>query len=331
MKKLQLAMEFCRKHPEMPTRGLSKMLYDQFPKHFKNSEDARHKVRKCRGEAGAMMRQKFQKKIAEIKSLPPKRVPIPHGVSELGAWEPYRIDGPATVLVLSDIHVPFHEAAVVEIALEHAAKHFDTTHVLFNGDFIDCYAESYFENNPDLRDFPGELNTSRQMIAAIRSYFPTQKFIYKNGNHEERHEKYIWAKAEELYGVSEINLDSLMKFKEFEIDLVPLKRPVHAGKLSILHGHEYSAMYSNQVNAARWIFMRGKSLAMCGHFHQTSQHSENTLDGKVISTWSVGCMCNLHPRYRPLNNWNHGFAVVQVDQDGAFTAHNFRIMHGKVW
>jgi hypothetical protein len=70
---------------------------------------------------------------------------------------------------------------------------------------------------------------------------------------------------------------------------------------------------------------------LCGHFHQSSSHSEKDLDQKVITCFSTGCCCQMSPAYRPINNWNHGFAMCEVDKDDAFNVHNYRIFGGKLF
>jgi hypothetical protein len=99
----------------------------------------------------------------------------------------------------------------------------------------------------------------------------------------------------------------------------------------VLHGHEYRFPITNPVNPARGLFLRAKALAMCFHFHQTSQHSERNLAGKIMSTWSIGGLMDLHPDYRPLNNWNHGFAIVPFNSSGEFEVESYRIIGGKAY
>ena len=50
-----------------------------------------------------------------------------------------------------------------------------------------------------------------------------------------------------------------------------------------------------------------------------------------MSTWSTGCLCDLHPDYRPLNNWNHGFAIVEVAKDGTFQVQNKTVINGTIY
>ena len=41
------------------------------------------------------------------------------------------------------------------------------------------------------------------------------------------------------------------------------------------------------------------------------------------------CLSELHPEYMPLNKWNHGFAWVELDNNGKdYQFHNKRIYKG---
>jgi hypothetical protein len=46
---------------------------------------------------------------------------------------------------------------------------------------------------------------------------------------------------------------------------------------------------------------------------------------KETFCWSTGCLCDLTPDYSRVNRWNHGFAVVEVDEAGSFNVDNLRI------
>jgi hypothetical protein len=49
-----------------------------------------------------------------------------------------------------------------------------------------------------------------------------------------------------------------------------------------------------------------------------------------MACWSVGCLCNLTPAFRPVNDWNHGFAIVYYHEDGTFSVENKTIIEGMV-
>ena len=65
---------------------------------------------------------------------------------------------------------------------------------------------------------------------------------------------------------------------------------------------------------------------MCGHCHTTSEHTDKNIQGAILTTWSVGCVCDLSPDYAPYGNWNWGFALVDVEKNGNFTVENHRIL-----
>ena len=86
---------------------------------------------------------------------------------------------------------------------------------------------------------------------------------------------------------------------------------------------------NSPVNPARGLFLKGYECAIESHYHRTSEHTEPTLLDKVITTWSLGCLCDLHPDYAPLNKWNHGFGLLYIDDKG-WKFVNKRIVQGEV-
>jgi hypothetical protein len=53
--------------------------------------------------------------------------------------------------------------------------------------------------------------------------------------------------------------------------------------------------------------------------------------GNVTTTWSVGCLSELHPAYMPINKWNWGVASVELDTNKKdFIVHNKRISKGRI-
>jgi hypothetical protein len=136
-------------------------------------------------------------------------------------------------------------------------------------------------------------------------------------------------KAGELEGVDEFNLENIIKARAEGIEVIGDKRIIKAGGLNVIHGHEFPNAGFGPVNIARGLFNKGKASALQGHNHQTSEHTEPDMNGKIITTFSVGCLCELHPAYMPLNKWNHGFAMVDIDGEN-FEVRNKRIYKGKI-
>lgn len=243
---------------------------------------------------------------------------------------PCQIVGPARVGVLSDIHAPFHALEPLELALAYLDR-FDPTHILLNGDTLDAEAVASWDKDPAKKDFWGEIEAAHQILDHIRHRFPRAMVYLKQGNHEARLQLYLWRKAPELAGLFSLTIAGILELEKRGITEIPSLTRIRLGKLLVIHGHEYRFSISNPVNPARGIYLRAAVSAMCAHFHQISQHSHRNGHGQLVTTWSTGCLCQLEPDYAPLNNWGHGFATVEVSEDGSFNVSNLRIIHGKVY
>jgi hypothetical protein len=198
-----------------------------------------------------------------------------------------------------------------------------------NGDTCDFYGLSRWEKDPRKRKFSQELEDTKKFLRSLKEAFDVPIY-FKVGNHEERLESYLRIKAPELLDVNEFQLDILLNFGELGIELITDKTIIKAGNLNIAHGHEFGRSVFSPVNPARGYYMKSKTSTMCGHNHQTSEHTEPDLNGKITTVWSTGCLCELHPMYMPVNKWNHGFAIVNVAKNGSFDVDNYRIIEGKI-
>lgn len=332
--KIDTAREFIRSNGLMPdgkrtpTLKLARMLYAANSLLFKDVEQARLSIRKATGKAGDAYRTKMGHKELFITDLAPKN-PYNLPKSDETIYEPHVLKG-ERIGGLFDIHVPYHNIPALTGAIGWLkTKEPDT--IFIGGDGIDCHQLSRFVKDPKKRSFAFELDTLGELIYAIRTEFPNARIEYKEGNHEERYNAFLYQKAGELHGVPEFTLEALIK-KRCGDDIVFIgnKRIVKAGDLNIIHGHEFFGGGFSPVNIARGLFLKAKVSCMQGHNHQTSEHTETDMNGKITTTWSVGCLSELHPDYMPLNKWNHGFAFIEVEKSGDFQVHNKRIHKGEV-
>jgi 3',5'-cyclic AMP phosphodiesterase CpdA len=244
--------------------------------------------------------------------------------SKAEPWEPHVLGVVGTVGVLSDIHVPYHS----EIALGAAVADLKSSGIdalILNGDIADFYAISRWDKNPAKRNFKAELEQVRQTLAWIRSEFPSIPIVFKLGNHEERWRLWLFQHAPEISDEPEMSLTNWLRLDRNDITLVEDQRPIMAGKLPVLHGHEKGKGISAPVNQARGAFLRLHHTVLEGHGHRTSGHCEPDMFGNEVFCWSTGCLCDLRPEYARLNKWNHGFASVEVHADGSFDVSNHRI------
>lgn len=316
----------------LPTKTLAGLIYSENKDAFKNKEDCRGTIRYYRGQKGAALRKRASHPTEKAEHAKAYGIANPFGLpdSDEDEWEPYVLPKAATrILLLSDIHVPYHNIQALTKAIEYG-KEKKVNAVVLNGDTLDCYALSRYEKDPRKRGFAEELEACRQLLGIIQKELNCPVY-FKLGNHEERYEAYMRIKAPEILGCPEFTLDTLLRFGEYGVQLIQDKRIIKAGKLNIMHGHEFGRSVFSPVNPARGYYMRAKSHVIAGHNHQVSNHTESNLEGKIVSAWSTGCLCELHPQYMPINKWSHGFAYIEVDPETKdFEVDNLTIVNGKV-
>lgn len=232
------------------------------------------------------------------------------------------------MVILGDIHVPYHDAFALKAALQYA-KEIKPDAIYLNGDILDMHSMSRFTTKPSERNLTLELDLGRQFFALLRNSFPEIPIFYKFGNHEDRFDHYLWNNARELDDV--VSLQDLLKIKDHNITHVDSMTPAKFGKLYIIHGHEMRGGMFAPVNIARTIKLKTLVNTITNHFHQRQEFIQKDMAGGVSGCWSVGCLCGLKPRYMPINNWSHGFAVVtRSDDKGNFELENKAIINGRI-
>lgn len=312
---------------EMPTLKLARILFSENNLLFKDIEDARSVLRKIEGKGGNTSRYKQTHKMEEARSKNPYNLPE----SDESIYEPFIISGHKHIGLISDIHIPYHSISCVTCAIDKFIQ-VGIDALILNGDILDCYMMSRFEKDPRLRSFSEELEALAEFMVSIKAALPGVKIFYKNGNHEERVDMYIYRKAHELVGVPEFSLTEVIRKRVGEdVEIIGDKRVIQVNELDIIHGHEFGQGFFSPVNVARGLSLRAKTNAIQGHNHQVSEHTETDLRGRLKTTWSLGCACELNPKYLPINKWSHGFATVEVDPNGTdFHVNNYRVKNGRI-
>lgn len=328
--KREIIEEALRRFKDSGIKTIARAVYKENPEVWPNLEACYSSVRRATGSKKDGPKQIIDLRAGDGKPGDARKRRFPKGLRHHKDFGPYQINGVSRALLLYDVHLPYHDEEALELAVQHGIDS-GCDCVILAGDFMDFYACSRWETDPRKRDFANELHTAREMLKAIREAFPGKQIIYKLGNHEERYERWMITKAPELLGVEDFQLTKLLRLDELNIRVMDYRAPIKLGKhLNIIHGHEFGKTMTNPVNPSRGLFLKGKGNAICGHYHQTSQHSEKSINQKYIACWSSGCLCDLHPDYSPLANWNLGFIEVDIKGDD-FMVHNYRIMNGRVY
>jgi predicted phosphodiesterase len=315
---------------QLPSRTLAKAVVTSNPEIFgkyndKNIELARRIIREIRHSAGnrkaadsVLFAEKFHDFLdPDINDY--STFYIPKEVTRLG--------------ILNDIHFPYHHKENLKAAVEYL-KGKEANGILLNGDVIDAYKSSSFMKDPRMRDLSEEFNILREFIDELNYTFNCPIY-YKLGNHEERIENSILKQVPELvhFVTFENCLTDGGKFdlNEYNVTIIKDKRKIKfTDHLTILHGHEYRTGMFNPVGIARWLYMKARGNAACGHGHKKDSFAARNIDGKTIETNSIGCLCQMTPKYMPLNDWQAGFAYVRRTPDNYYKFSNLLIEEGKI-
>ena len=306
-------------------KGLARSIHQKHPNLFKDIEQVRDYIRGLTGSKDKRVG------LFDFKST------IKHGMkstipaSRSEGAKDFIIEGVNKMLTFMDVHIPYHSVEPLE-AMFAFVEDKGIDGILINGDLIDMYMISRWNKDPDKTTMKEELEMAKEFFTFLREMFPEIPIYYKLGNHEDRWENYLKQNASALYGMEFLNLETVLELAKFNIKLIGSKTRIKFGKLNIVHGHEFGESIFSPVNPARGLFLRAKSTTLAGHNHQTSEHHENNLKNDSMACFSTGCLCQLTPNYRPFayTKWNHGFAIVEIDEDESFEVSNYRIIDGKV-
>jgi len=317
----KLTNELLDKYPDLPSRQLARMLFKAHPLVFNNEDHARQMIRYRRGANGISSRA--------LRKLPAPitpRIELPK--SDEREFLPFVVEGCKRVLVLSDIHIPYHTASALEIAIAEGKRR-NADCILLNGDTLDFHQASDFVRDPEARDLKGERKLGIQFLAYLRQEFPDARIIYKEGNHDERLRRFILQKAPEIYDTEILGLPALLHFDRYGVEHVGDKRAIVMAGLNVLHGHEFAKGITAPAAPARTAYLKAGVSVLAGHHHTTNEYTKTLLGGKIITCWTTGCLSDLHPPYSPYAGYNYGFANVELDGDD-FSVTNHRIHQGRL-
>jgi predicted phosphodiesterase len=323
-----IVKDYLSKFPNTSTIGLARKIYDENKESFISVENVRQHIKYYRGASGKKLKNKVSDKSFFSKGEDRNtKYLLPESWSEY----PKTFKLPTVnkkILVLSDIHIPYHDVEAVQLAVEKGISEGCDT-VYLNGDILDFFGLSFHEK--DSRKRPGvkqEIAMAKEFFQYLRHKLPNANIYFKPGNHEHRLERYLVIKAPELLDCEEFKLNILLELEKFKIIFIDKRTKVYFGHLLVEHGDRMKG--SGGVNPARTLFTKYKRHVLCGHFHRKSEHTEKIYDGKLISTFSTGCLCELEPEYFECNNHVHGMAIVTMNGDN-FKVNNYLIENGELF
>jgi predicted phosphodiesterase len=178
MTKADIARKYRNEYGmEMPTLKLARIMYAKENLTFRDVEDCRDVLRGIEGK-------KKTSRYNETHKFP-ERSKNPYNLPESyqEKREPLRL--PLTcnnILLISDLHIPYHDIEAITIALEYGVEHKVNT-IFINGDLIDNHKVSRFESDPNKRSVKQEFDATKHFLRALRQIFPSAEIYWLKGNH----------------------------------------------------------------------------------------------------------------------------------------------------
>lgn len=334
--KQDLVREWRVKYPNIPSTKLSRIIYNSDNNHlvFRNSENIRTILRHIEGKTGDKNRKTMKDKslfLEEARPMNPYTLNLPEGDFE--GHPVHQITG-KKVLVLSDVHVPYHDAKSLEAAILYGKEQGVDT-VLLNGDFIDCYSISRFERDIKARNMAEEIEMVCEILRIIEKELKCHT-IYKVGNHCARVSIFLNQKFLEmpqlapLHEFRQLTLETFLRNRlDFKFDFVESKQFMNFYGLTVLHGHELTGGATSPINPAKAALAKTGASVLIGHHHTFSNHFEKDIHGNFKEAYSLGCLTTLTPNFMPVNKHSTGFCILEKVGD-SFKVHNKIIIKGVI-
>jgi len=325
----EIVTEYLKRFPKIGAHTLANKIYAENSAVFSNAEHVRTTVRYYLGQSGDNSRKELASRefVRAARNTNPYSIPE----SDCTPWSPVHIpENLNSGLIFSDVHFPYHDVRAINSMIDYTVGHKKINFIFINGDGIDCYQGSKFNRDPRNRSISDEIWGWIELLNVLKEVFPSVSIYWRLGNHEERLENYLRIKAPELLDFEEFKLKEIIKIRGLQDIEVIERQIVYIGRLPFLHGHELPGGASSPVSPARGLSLKTLSSSVVSHHHKTSAQTETDINEKLMSWYSLGCLCNLHPEYAPINKWNLGFATIQTE-GLEFEFHNMKIYQGKVY
>lgn len=228
--------------------------------------------------------------------------------------------------VFPDLHAPFHDVRAFDTALE-AMYQAKVNRVVILGDWIDCYTVSRHPKDPARKErFEDELRVANECADMVCQLDVPTHFCA--GNHEDFFRRYIQDRAPEIYGVAP-TMRQLLKIDDRGWDWTPHKRSLQLGKVFYTHDVGRSG-----VNAARQAVADFGASIITGHTHGLHASYDGTVYGDrrvgITAGW-LGDVNSIDYRHREMcrRQWQHGFVLVDYDDDGCGWCNTIPILDGR--
>lgn len=230
------------------------------------------------------------------------------------------------ILFVPDCHVPYHDEKAFGLMLR-AGKKFKPDTVVVLGDFLDCYAVSQHDKNPDrASNLASEIKCGRAALGLLGS-LGAKDCIFLSGNHEDRLERYLAKQAPAVYSM--LKVPELLRLKENGWQWVPYKKSYRLGKLHLTH--DTGTAGQNAHRQAMDVF---QGSTVIGHTHRMEMSYKGRGDGPPQVAAMFGWLGDFDKidymhEVKARRDWVHGFGVGFMEPSGVVHLQAVPIVNGR--
>lgn len=214
------------------------------------------------------------------------------------------------VLVIPDIHVPFHSVKAVDCMLKFATA-YRPDEVIQLGDLLDFYKISRYMKSPGRgQAVQVELDKASILLKNISKVSQAKTCSLLIGNHEERLKKYLCNNAPSLTELRALELENLLGLTGTNWSVIKSSLFYQIGSVYFTHG-EFVTTHSALKHISKY-----DETIVHGHTHKIKCTMHKGLN-RTIEGWEIGCLAGLHTseEYQKMADWQHGFATVEILND----------------
>jgi len=229
-----------------------------------------------------------------------------------------------TILFIPDQHWPFVDHRAYKVMLN-VISQIKIDEVVWLGDHWDCYCVSDYGKDPikNFKLLEEELIEGREALAQIEKITKAKSFVFLQGNHENRIDRYVAAYAGKLGNL--VKTKDILQIPE-HYRYIPYGQNGYykCGKLIVTHGS-----LSNKHIAHAMLAKYGASV-LFGHTHKVQEFQITNVFGEVLRGINIGWLGDAKKAAEYIKNvadWCHGFAIGYFKPNGDFFVQTIPIIN----
>lgn len=297
---------------------------EEIPQGFVN--DNLQKAKPARFQKSEIEVLDFLKELAPIQISPPLRKFSTRTFSNYA-------------VILNDLHFPKHCQKSIDVALETISR-LQPMMVILNGDTVDLLSVSRFPK--DIRHnytLLEERIAYHKFLDEVLEASDGAEIYETHSNHsgngtDGRWFRYLSERLGELATLPEV-VTALSYENIFLGDYKDLVKHVDYVELCpdlvVAHG---DVVRKHGGYSARGVLEKYYQSMIVGHTHRMGMTAQRipgigSRNEKQIYVWEMGCLCDLNPIYASSPNWQNGFGIVSIGEDGTFGVEQVLVQNGR--